>query len=40
MIMACKPSIDILYGHLNKKLNSRMAEQAPFNLKDYLRSVN
>jgi hypothetical protein len=38
--MACKPSIDILYGHLNKKLNRRIAEQAPFNLKDYMRSVN
>ena len=38
--MACKPSIDILYGHLNKKLNRRIAEKAPFNLKDYMRSVN
>jgi len=38
--MACKPSIDILYGHLNKKLNRRMAENASFNLKDYMRSVN
>jgi hypothetical protein len=38
--MACKPSIDILYGHLNKKLNRRMADNAPFSLKDYMRSVN
>jgi protein-tyrosine-phosphatase len=38
--MACKPSIDILYGHLNKKLNRRMADNAPFSLKDYMQSVN
>lgn len=38
--MACKPSIDILYGHLNKKINRRMADKSAFDLKDYMRSVN